>query len=77
MSIKISIQSGDKSVNMDVESSTTVNDILDRAITYWGKKRGAYVLLKESTLLPGGANVSQLTISEGEVLELVRSPEGG
>ena len=77
MSIKITISSGGRTVKMDVDSSTTINDILERSMKYWGKRRGAYNLLRDNTLLPGQSSVSGLGITEGDTLELVPSPEGG
>ena len=77
MSINISIKSGEKNVNMDVEPNTTINEVIDRAMSYWGKRTAPHIMMRNSKILPGSGTIVELSVAEGDILELIRSPEGG
>ncbi len=79
MSVRIKVKNAESGsiVDMDLEGDNTVNDIIESAAAYWSMDAGAYVLRKGKSLLRGGATVSELSIVEGDILELIPDPEGG
>jgi hypothetical protein len=64
-------------VDMDLESDTTVNDIIESAATFWTKKQGAFVLKWGNIILRGDAPISEAEIKDGDTLELISDPQGG
>lgn len=64
-------------VEMDLEDSNTIDEMIESAAAHWNKDLGAYVLRYGSTVLRGPIAVSQSPFKDGDVLELIPDPEGG
>jgi uncharacterized ubiquitin-like protein YukD len=66
-----------KTVDMDLDSDSTVEEIIDSAASFWTKEQGAYVLKWGRKLLRGELLVSDAGIMDGDILELIADPRGG
>jgi hypothetical protein len=66
-----------KTVDMDLESDNSVEDIIDSASSFWTKESGAYVLKWGKKLLRGDLLISDTGIKDGDTLELIADPRGG
>ncbi len=79
MSIRTKIKDIDtgNSVDMDLESDNTVEDIIESAASFWTKDSGAYVLKWGRKLLRGSLLISEAGIKDGDTLELIPDPQGG
>ncbi len=79
MTIRTTIKDADSgnTVDMDLESDNTVEEIIESAASFWSKDPGAYVLKWGSKLLRGGIQVSEAGVRDGDTLELIPDPEGG
>lgn len=64
-------------VEMELDSENTVDEIIESAATFWNKDMGAYVLRKGKKVLRGGAALDDAGVMAGDVLELIPDPEGG
>ena len=64
-------------VEMDVEPTNLIEEVIESAASYWEKPPGAYVLRRGKSLLRGQQTVLELGIISGDVLELIPDPEGG
>jgi hypothetical protein len=79
MTIRTTIKDADSgnTVDMDLESDNTVEEIIESAASFWSKDPGAYVLKWGRKLLRGGIQVSEAGVRDGDTLELIPDPEGG
>ncbi len=79
MAIRTTIKDTDtgNTVDMDLESDNTIEELIESAASYWTKDPGAYVLKWGRKLLRGGLLVSDAGIRDGDTLELIPDPEGG
>ena len=79
MTIRTTIKDTDSgnTVDMDLESDNTVEEIIESAASFWSKDPGAYVLKWGRKLLRGGISVSEAGVRDGDTLELIPDPEGG
>jgi hypothetical protein len=79
MTIRTTIKDADSgnTVDMDLESDNTVEEIIESAASFWSKDAGAYVLKWGRKLLRGGIQVSEAGVRDGDTLELIPDPEGG
>jgi hypothetical protein len=79
MTIRTTIKDTDSgnTVDMDMESDNTVEEIIESAASFWSKDPGAYVLKWGRKLLRGGIQVSEAGVRDGDTLELIPDPEGG
>ena len=64
-------------VDMDVEPTNLIEEVIESAASYWEKPPGAYVLRRGKSLLRGQQTILELGIIAGDVLELIPDPEGG
>lgn len=64
-------------VEMELDSENTVDEIIESAATFWNKDMGAYVLRKGKKVLRGGSALKDAGVIAGDVLELIPDPEGG
>jgi uncharacterized ubiquitin-like protein YukD len=74
---KIKDMDSQKTVDMDLESDNTVNDIIESVSTFWTKSSGAYVLRWNDKVLRGDTIISEVGIKDGDILELILDPQGG
>ena len=79
MTIRTTIKDAEtgNTVDMDLESDNTVEEIIESAASFWAKDPGAYVLKWGRKLLRGGIMVSDAGVRDGDTLELIPDPEGG
>ncbi len=79
MAVRITVTDGTTatSVDVDVEPTTLVDDIIESAAAYWNKDPGAYLLNRGQTVLRGDTDAGQLGFQAGEVLTLIPDPTGG
>jgi hypothetical protein len=79
MPIRTIIKDADSetTVDMDLESDNTVDDIIESAASFWTKEPGAYVLKWGRKLLRGDLLISEAGIKDGDTLELILDPQGG
>lgn len=79
MTIRTTIKDGDtgNTVDMELESDNTVEEIIESAASYWSKDPGAYVMKWGRKLLRGGIMIKDAGIRDGDTLELIPDPEGG
>lgn len=64
-------------ITMDVEEDNTINEVIESAADYWNKEPGAYVVRLGKRILSGNATIQEVSIAEGDTLELIPDPEGG
>lgn len=64
-------------VDMDLDSDNTVEEIIESASSFWAKDPGAYALKWGRKLLRGGILISEAGVKDGDTLELIPDPEGG
>lgn len=79
MTTRVTIKDADTGsrIEMDLEPDNTIEETIESAASYWEKEVGAYVLRHGGSILRGQVPLSQSTIREGDVLELIPDPEGG
>ncbi|MGQ9582065.1 MAG: hypothetical protein ACUVV6_00940 [Thermoplasmatota archaeon] len=79
MRLRVTVRDADTGtkVEMDLEAHNTIEEIIESAASYWEKEVGAYVLRHGGTILRGQVPISQSTVREGDILELIPDPEGG
>jgi hypothetical protein len=79
MSIRAKIRDPDtgNSVDMDLESDNTIEDIIESAASFWTKEERAYVLKWGKKLLRGDLLISEAGIQDGDTIELISDPQGG
>jgi hypothetical protein len=79
MSIRTKIKDPNtgNSVDMDLESDNTVEDVIESAVSFWTKEPGPYVLKWEKKLLRGDLMISEVGIKDGDSIELIADPQGG
>jgi hypothetical protein len=79
MPIRTIIKDADSetTVDMDLESDNTVDDIIESAASFWTKEPGAYVLKWGRKLLRGDLLINEAGIKDGDTLELILDPQGG
>jgi hypothetical protein len=79
MAIRIKVKNAETgaTVDMDLESENTVEEIIESAASYWEKPPGAYVLRRGKTLLRGQSTIGEIGLIQGDVLELIPDPQGG
>ena len=79
MSLRIKVRNAETgaSVDMELESDNSVDEIIESAASYWEKEAGAYVLRCGKRVLRGQITLAESGIREGDVLELIPDPEGG
>jgi len=75
--IKVKNAETGASVEMELETENTVDEIIESAATFWSKDMGAYVLRKGKKVLRGGSSLKDAGIRADDVLELIPDPEGG
>ena len=64
-------------IEMELQADNTVDEAIESACSYWGKRQGAYVLKHGSGLLRGAAMLQQSGITEHALVELIPDPQGG
>lgn len=64
-------------ITMDVEEDNTINEVIESAADYWNKEPRAYVVRLGKRILSGNATIQEVSIAEGDTLELIPDPEGG
>jgi len=64
-------------VEMELESENTIDEVIESAATFWSKDMGAYVLRKGKKVLRGGHTLLDAGVRGDDVLELIPDPEGG
>ncbi|MDD1770398.1 MAG: hypothetical protein LUO79_04855 [Methanomassiliicoccales archaeon] len=79
LSIVLKIKNAEtgSTIDMELESENTVNEIIESAASFWHKDPGAYVLRRGKKVLGGGISVKDAPLVSGDVLELIPDPEGG
>ena len=79
MSLRIKVRNAETgaSVDMELESDNSVDEIIESAASYWEKSSGAYVVRRGKSILRGNAGLAAAGIRDGDVLELIPDPEGG
>lgn len=79
MTIRTNIKDAEtgNSVEMDLESDNTIEEIIESAASFWQKDPGAYVIKWGKKLLRGSITISDAGVRDGDVLELIPDPEGG
>jgi len=79
LAIRIKVKNAETgaTVEMELESENTVDEVIESAATFWNKDIGAYVLRKGKKVLRGGNTLVDAGIREEDVLELIPDPEGG
>jgi hypothetical protein len=75
--IKVKNAETGASVEMELETENTVDEVIESAATFWSKDMGAYVLRKGKKVLRGGHTLKDAGVREEDVLELIPDPEGG
>ncbi|MEW5936277.1 MAG: hypothetical protein AB1665_00460 [Candidatus Thermoplasmatota archaeon] len=77
MRVKIrNAETGD-TIDMEIEPTNMVDELIESAATYWNKSAGAYVLRRGKGILRGQAGAEMAGVRDGDVLELIPDPEGG
>ncbi|MGQ0534824.1 MAG: ubiquitin-like domain-containing protein [Methanobacteriota archaeon] len=79
MTLKIFVRDAETGSRIEVEATptNTVEDLIVSAAQYWKKDPGAYVLRQGKRILQGDARISELSLVDADVLELLPDPEGG
>lgn len=79
MAIRIKVKNAETgaTVEMELESENTVDEVIESTATFWNKDIGAYVLRKGKKVLRGGNTLADAGIRAEDVLELIPDPEGG
>lgn len=79
MSLRVKVKNAESgaSVDMELDSDNTVDEIIESAASFWEKEAGAYVVRRGKSVLRGGANIGAAGVRDGDVLELIPDPEGG
>jgi hypothetical protein len=79
MSLRITVRNSETgaSVDMELESDNSVDEIIESAASYWEKSAGAYVVRRGKSILRGNAGLAASGIRDGDILELIPDPEGG
>jgi len=75
--IKVKNAETGASVEMELETENTIDEVIESAATFWSKDMGAYVLRKGKKVLRGGSSLKDAGIRADDVLELIPDPEGG
>ena len=77
MRIKVKNAETGATVEMELESENTIDEIIESAATFWNKDMGAYVLRKGKKVLRGGNTISEANLRADDIIELIPDPEGG
>jgi hypothetical protein len=79
MAVRITVTDGSTgaTIDVDLEPWNTVEEVVESAAAYWEKEIGAYVARFNQQVLQGEWQIQQLSIQEGEVIEIIPDPEGG
>ncbi len=79
MALRVKVRNAESgaTVEMELESENTVDEIIEGAAGYWEKDAGAYVLRRGKKLLRGQQTVAEAAIISNDDLELIPDPEGG
>ena len=79
MAVRITITDGatGKAVDIDVEPTHLMDDLIESAASYWNLDLGAYVLNRGDHVLQGTWTASQLNFQAGETLNMIPDPTGG
>ncbi len=79
MPVRIKVKNAETgaSVEMELETENTIDEVIESAATFWSKDMGAYVLRKGKKVLRGGNSLQDAGIRAEDVLELIPDPEGG
>jgi hypothetical protein len=79
LAVRIKVKNAETgaTVEMELESENTVDEVIESAATFWSKDMGAYVLRKGKKVLRGGSTLGDAGIRGEDVLELIPDPEGG
>jgi hypothetical protein len=79
LAIRIKVKNAETgaTVEMELESENTIDEVIESAATFWAKDMGAYVLRKGKKVLRGGNTLQDASIRGDDVLELIPDPEGG
>lgn len=79
MVVRIKVKNAETgaTVEMELETENTVDEVIESAATFWSKDMGAYVLRKGKKVLRGGSSLNDAGIRADDVLELIPDPEGG
>lgn len=79
MSLRVKVRNAESgaTVEMELESENTIDDIIEGAAGYWEKDAGAYVLRRGKRLLRGQQTVAEAGLLNNDELELIPDPEGG
>jgi len=64
-------------INMEVEDSNTIEEIIEEVANYWKKEAGAYVIRHGKKILHAEKSVKDANLQENDVIELIPDPEGG
>ena len=75
--IKVKNAETGASVEMELETENTIDEVIESAATFWSKDMGAYVLRKGKKVLRGGNSLKDAGVRADDVLELIPDPEGG
>jgi len=75
--IKVKNAETGASVEMELETENTIDEVIESAATFWSKDMGAYVLRKGKKVLRGGSSLKDADVRADDVLELIPDPEGG
>jgi hypothetical protein len=75
--IKVKNAETGASVEMELETENTIDEVIESAASFWSKDMGAYVLRKGKKVLRGGSSLKDAGIRADDVLELIPDPEGG
>ena len=79
LAVRIKVKNAETgaTVEMELESENTVDEVIESAASFWSKDMGAYVLRKGKKVLRGGSTLADAGIRGEDVLELIPDPEGG
>ena len=64
-------------VEMELESDNTIDEVIESAATFWNKEMGTYVVRKGKKVLRGTQALADAGVREDDTLELIPDPEGG
>ena len=66
-----------KILEIEVEPGTTAEQLMESAVSYWGKRPAAYILCRNKKALPARGDAIGAGLKPNETLELMLDPQGG
>lgn len=64
-------------VDVNIETWNTAEELIESVASYWGKELAAYVVRLNNYVLRGDTPLGNMQLQGGEAFEFILDPEGG